>query len=220
MLAAAPGAGYRRLASRPKAGQAGQPSMPQKVMAIDLFAATAAATICHATGRRPPLTICSSATEVAGICHAAQPVPTAATWPRRRNTQPRFSERVRGVHRPGDARRGDNMTTTTLPNAGGNLKRIFYRPPFVGLLAFFVVFIMQGLGHTQMVLMEAIFGEQYVYQSAALTGLIGAVCFSPAPASGPAGWSSPTSGQPTYWGCRTSWTSTRRGKSPPRPSTW
>jgi len=68
------------------------------------------------------------------------------------------------------------MTTTTLPNAGGNLKRIFYRPPFVGLLAFFVVFIMQGLGHTQMVLMEAIFGEQYVYQSAALTGLIGAVC--------------------------------------------
>jgi hypothetical protein len=56
-----------------------------------------------------------------------------------------------------------------------NFKRVFYRPPFVGLLAFFVVFIMQGLGHTQMVLMEAIFGEQYVYQSAFATGLIGAV---------------------------------------------
>ena len=57
-----------------------------------------------------------------------------------------------------------------------NFKRVFYRPPFVGLLAFFVVFLMQGLGHTQMVLMEAIFGELYVYQSAALTGLIGAIC--------------------------------------------
>ena len=68
------------------------------------------------------------------------------------------------------------MTTTTAPTIGSNFKRVFYRPPFVGLLAFFVVFIMQGLGHTQMVLMEAIFGEQYVYQSAAVTGLIGAIC--------------------------------------------
>ena len=57
-----------------------------------------------------------------------------------------------------------------------NFKRLFYRPPFVGILAFVIVFIMQGLGHTQMVLMEAIFGEQYVYQSAALVGLIGAIC--------------------------------------------
>ncbi len=66
------------------------------------------------------------------------------------------------------------MTTTTTPTS--NFKRVFYRPPFVGMLAFFVVFIMQGLGHTQMVLMENIFGEQYVYQSAAITGLIGAIC--------------------------------------------
>ena len=68
------------------------------------------------------------------------------------------------------------MTTTHAPTLGSNFKRVFYRPPFVGLLAFFVVFLMQGLGHTQMVLMEAIFGEQYVYQSAAVTGLIGAIC--------------------------------------------
>ncbi|GIK34791.1 MAG: hypothetical protein BroJett010_13500 [Gammaproteobacteria bacterium] len=68
------------------------------------------------------------------------------------------------------------MTTTTLPGIGSNFRRVFYRPPFVGLLAFFVVFIMQGLGHTQMVLMEAIFGERYVYESAFATGLIGAIC--------------------------------------------
>lgn len=66
------------------------------------------------------------------------------------------------------------MTTTTVP-ATSAFKRVFYRPPFVGMLAFFVVFIMQGLGHTQMVLMEAIFGEQYVYQSAFATGLVGAI---------------------------------------------
>ncbi len=68
------------------------------------------------------------------------------------------------------------MTSATASSATDNLKRLFYRPPFVGLLAFFVVFLMQGLGHTQMVLMETIFGEQYVYQSAAAVGLIGAIC--------------------------------------------
>ena len=68
------------------------------------------------------------------------------------------------------------MTTTTAPTLSDNLKRLFYRPPFVGMLAFVIVFIMQGLGHTQMVLMEALFGEQYVYQSAGLVGLIGAIC--------------------------------------------
>jgi hypothetical protein len=68
------------------------------------------------------------------------------------------------------------MNTEAAPGVTDNFKRVFYRPPFVGLLAFFVVFIMQGLGHTQMVLMEAIFGEHYVYQSAAFTGLIGAIC--------------------------------------------
>jgi hypothetical protein len=68
------------------------------------------------------------------------------------------------------------MSAQAAPGIGDNFKRVFYRPPFVGLLAFFVVFVMQGLGHTQMVLMEAIFGEAYVYQSAFVTGLIGAVC--------------------------------------------
>jgi hypothetical protein len=67
------------------------------------------------------------------------------------------------------------MTASDATAQTSAFKRIFYRPPFVGMLAFFVVFIMQGLGHTQMVLMESIFGEQYVYQSAFVTGLIGAV---------------------------------------------
>jgi hypothetical protein len=68
------------------------------------------------------------------------------------------------------------MSAPTAPTVYDNFKRVFYRPPWVGLLAFLVVFIMQGLGHTQMVLMEAIFGEHFVYQSAFITGLIGAVC--------------------------------------------
>lgn len=68
------------------------------------------------------------------------------------------------------------MTAAASSGFADNFKRVFYRPPWVGLLAFFVVFLMQGLGHTQMVLMEAIFGEQYVYQSAFVTGLIGAIC--------------------------------------------
>lgn len=66
------------------------------------------------------------------------------------------------------------MTTATAPASNNAFKRLFYRPPFVGLLAFLVVFLMQGLGHTQMVLMESIFGEGFVYQSAFITGLIGA----------------------------------------------
>jgi len=68
------------------------------------------------------------------------------------------------------------MTTETLPTFTDKLKGRFYRPPFVGMLAFVIVFLMQGLGHTQMVLMEAIFGEHFVYQSAAILGVIGAVC--------------------------------------------
>jgi len=53
-------------------------------------------------------------------------------------------------------------------------KRMFYRPPFIGLLAFLIVFLMQGLGHTQMILMEMIFHTS-LYMSAFITGLIGAV---------------------------------------------
>jgi hypothetical protein len=49
------------------------------------------------------------------------------------------------------------------------------RPPFIGLLAFVVVFIVQGLGHTLMVGMEAIFGEAYELQSAFVLGLVGVI---------------------------------------------
>jgi predicted cobalt transporter CbtA len=55
------------------------------------------------------------------------------------------------------------------------LKKIFFRPPFIGLLGFIVVLIVQALGHTVMILMENIFGEEYVYQSATVMGLFGAV---------------------------------------------
>ena len=51
----------------------------------------------------------------------------------------------------------------------------FYRPPFIGLLAFIVVFVVQALGHTVMILMEELFGLQYVYHSAFVMGAGGAV---------------------------------------------
>ena len=53
--------------------------------------------------------------------------------------------------------------------------KIFYRPPFVGLLAFFIVLVVQALGHTVMILMENVFGEEYVYQSAFAMGMVGAI---------------------------------------------
>lgn len=55
------------------------------------------------------------------------------------------------------------------------IARRFFRPPIVGLLAFIVVFITQGLGHTLMVLIEQIFGSGYQYQTAFILGLLGAV---------------------------------------------
>jgi uncharacterized membrane protein len=54
-------------------------------------------------------------------------------------------------------------------------KNIFARPPFIGLLAFVIVFIVQALGHTVMIAMENIFGEEYVYQSAFALGALGAI---------------------------------------------
>jgi len=47
------------------------------------------------------------------------------------------------------------------------------RPPFIGIFAFMLVLLLQGLGHAQMVLQEKIFGEEYVFQSAAIMGVIG-----------------------------------------------
>jgi len=55
------------------------------------------------------------------------------------------------------------------------VKELFYRPPFVGLLAFIVVFITQGLGHTLMVLVEQFFGSNYQYQAAFILGLLGSI---------------------------------------------
>ena len=54
------------------------------------------------------------------------------------------------------------------------IKRMFYRPPFIGMLAFLIVFITQGLGHTVMVGMEMLFGHEYQYQAATFLGLVGA----------------------------------------------
>ena len=54
-------------------------------------------------------------------------------------------------------------------------KEFFARPPFIGLFAFLIVFVFQGLGHTIMIVMEEVLGEEYVYHSAALMGLGGAV---------------------------------------------
>ena len=50
---------------------------------------------------------------------------------------------------------------------------VFKRPPFIGLFAFLMVFILQGLGHTQMVLMERLFGDEHVIGAAIVMGLIG-----------------------------------------------
>ncbi len=56
-----------------------------------------------------------------------------------------------------------------------DIKSLLYRPPFVGLLAFLIVFVVQALGHTVMILMEEIWpGPRYVLQSAFVVGLAGA----------------------------------------------
>jgi len=68
--------------------------------------------------------------------------------------------------------------STSVPGASGAsngvLKKLA-RPPLVGLFAFLIVFVVQGLGHTLMVGMEAIFGEEYVLQCAFALGLAGAI---------------------------------------------
>jgi len=52
---------------------------------------------------------------------------------------------------------------------------LFYRPPFVGLVAFVIVFVVQALGHTVMIVMEDVWpGEEYVYESAFAMGMVGA----------------------------------------------
>lgn len=69
-----------------------------------------------------------------------------------------------------------NIATADTKSAGKNLlKTFFYRPPWVGLIAFFVVLVVQALGHTVMIVMEDVWpGEHYVYESAFAMGLVGA----------------------------------------------
>jgi hypothetical protein len=58
----------------------------------------------------------------------------------------------------------------------GGPMSLLYRPPYVGLLAFIIVFVVQALGHTVMIVMEDVWpGEHYVLQSAFALGLFGAV---------------------------------------------
>lgn len=56
-----------------------------------------------------------------------------------------------------------------------SITKILARPPWVGLLAFVIVFVVQALGHTVMILMEDILGHEYVYHSATFMGIVGAV---------------------------------------------
>lgn len=48
-----------------------------------------------------------------------------------------------------------------------------YRKPFIGITAFIVVLFTMPLGHTLMVLVERIFGEDYQYPAAFVLGFIG-----------------------------------------------
>lgn len=65
----------------------------------------------------------------------------------------------------------DTTATPTAPPS--RIMSLLYRPPFVGLLAFVIVFVVQALGHTVMIAMEKIFGEAYVLQCAFGLGLFG-----------------------------------------------
>lgn len=67
------------------------------------------------------------------------------------------------------------MSSSSEGAATGNaFTNLLYRPPWVGLLAFMLVLIVQGAGHTVMIVMEDVWpGEHYVLQSAFAMGLVG-----------------------------------------------
>lgn len=68
-----------------------------------------------------------------------------------------------------------NTNTVAEDNREG-LMGLLYRPPWVGLLAFIIVFVVQALGHTVMIVMEDVWpGQDYIYESAFAMGLLGAV---------------------------------------------
>lgn len=54
-----------------------------------------------------------------------------------------------------------------------SFKRMFYKPPYIGLFAFVSVFIVQGLGHTIMIVMEDLLGHDYMFHVAFAMGLSG-----------------------------------------------
>jgi hypothetical protein len=65
---------------------------------------------------------------------------------------------------------------TTAATGNNKLMNLLYRPPWVGLLAFVIVFVVQALGHTVMIVMEEVWpGQNYIYESAFAMGLLGAV---------------------------------------------
>lgn len=67
------------------------------------------------------------------------------------------------------------MSENATPAPQGKLMSLLYRPPWVGLLAFIIVFVVQALGHTVMIVMEEVWpGPGYVYESAFAMGLFGA----------------------------------------------
>ena len=70
----------------------------------------------------------------------------------------------------------DSVTTTPEPQQRSGLMGLLARPPWIGLLAFVIVFVVQALGHTVMIVMEDVWpGPDYIYQSAFAMGAVGAV---------------------------------------------
>ena len=49
------------------------------------------------------------------------------------------------------------------------------KKPFPGILAFFIVLLTMPLGHAFMILMEKIFGQEYVYPAATVLGIFGVI---------------------------------------------
>lgn len=69
-----------------------------------------------------------------------------------------------------------NAAKAAQPAPAGGLMALLYRPPWVGLLAFVIVFVVQALGHTVMIVMEKTWpGPGYVYETAFAMGVLGAV---------------------------------------------
>jgi hypothetical protein len=77
----------------------------------------------------------------------------------------------------GGSNMNDQNVKTAIEKSGGSnaFLSLFYRPPFVGLVAFVIVFVVQALGHTVMIVMEDVWpGQEYIYESAFAMGLLGA----------------------------------------------